>query len=193
MARRLPFDKRLDRAAQLVTRSRCFYDIWRYLDDRETLRVAIDTMERFSEFFRFAPHAHFVAFVVHIAALFEKRKRNDTINLPSLAEEMKAKKLVSIKDAADVDTLLKEAQPLVTKVTILRNNLFAHRSATLSYAAAFRMAKLKPDQLLTLTEIALTIANRLLAARGHSGKVFNTISRIHTEEMLKVLMKSNPD
>ena len=167
MSRLLSIDKRLDRAAQLVIRSRIFYDIWRYLEDRETLRVAIHTMQHFSEFFRFAPHAHFVAFVVYIAALFEKRKRNDTINLPSLAKEMKAKKLISVEDAADIDTLLREAQPVATKVAILRNNLFAHRSATFSYAAAFKLAAVKPDQLFTLTEIALKIANRLLAARGH--------------------------
>jgi hypothetical protein len=191
MTRRLPIDKRLDRAAQLVTRSRCFYDIWRYLKDRETLRVAIDTMQRFSEFFRFAPEAHFVAFIVQIDALFETSEK--TINLPGLARELKTKKLLSTKDVADVDALLREAQPLATKVAILRNHLFAHRSATVSYSAAFRLAKVTADQLCTLTEIALKIANRLLAARGHGPKCFNRYSRIHTEEMLKVLMNINPD
>lgn len=187
MPRLLPIDQRLYRAAQLVTRSRSFYDIWRYLEDRETLRVTIDTMQCFSEFFRFAPHAHFVAFVVHIAALFEKRK--DTISLPRLAKEMKARKLISTKDAADVDTLLKEAQQVATKVAILRNNLFAHRSATVSYAAAFKKAAVTADQLRALTEISLKIANRLLAARGRNGQIFNQYSRVHTEEMLKVLME----
>jgi hypothetical protein len=144
-------------------------------------------MQCFSEFFRFAPHAHFVAFVVHIVALFERRK--DTISLPSLAKEMKARKLISTKDAADVDTLLKEAQQVATKVAILRNNLFAHRSATVSYAAAFKKAAVTADQLRALTEISLKIANRLLAARGRNGQIFNQYSRVHTEEMLKVLME----
>jgi hypothetical protein len=78
MPHALSIDDRLERAAQLVVRSRIFYDIWFYCDGPNTRPAIINTMERFSEFFRFDPHAHFVSFVVHMAALFEKRK--DTIN-----------------------------------------------------------------------------------------------------------------
>jgi hypothetical protein len=38
-------------------------------------------MRRFNEFFRFDPHAHFVAFVVHMAALFEKRRHHKPAEL----------------------------------------------------------------------------------------------------------------
>src|SRR5437899_2871704 len=103
MSRLIPIDERLERAAQLVLRSRVFYDIWFYYEGAETRPLIIDTMQQFSEFFRFDPHAHFVAFVVHIAALFDKRR--DTISLPSLAREMKAGKLIPAQAAAEVDAL----------------------------------------------------------------------------------------
>jgi len=123
---RLLPDERLERAAQLVLRSRVFLDIWFYFESKDTRPAIIDTMRCFNEFFRFAPHAHFVAFVVHIAALFEKRR--DTISLPSLAREVKRSNLISAQAAAEVDALLSQADQLAPKVRILRSNLFAHRS-----------------------------------------------------------------
>jgi uncharacterized protein YfeS len=141
----------------------------------------------FNEFFRFTPHAHFVAFVVHMAALFEKR--NDTINLPRLAAEMKAAKLISPQKAAEVEALLDEAAQLASKLVILRNNLFAHRSAFVSYAAAFRKATVTAKQLRDLTEIALRIANRLLLAGGLDDKSFNPGAREDAEAMLRELKR----
>jgi hypothetical protein len=145
----------------------------------------MDVMERFNEFFRFDPHAHLVAFIVHMAALFEKRR--DTINLPTLAREMKEANLISARDAAQVDALLTEATQVAPKVAILRNNLFAHRSASMSYADAFERAHVTANQLRDLTEIALKIANRLVLARGLGERFFNSLPREHAEAMLKAL------
>ncbi len=121
----LPINERLERAAQLVLRSRIFYDIWIYFEG-DTRADILDTMQEFSEFFRFDPHAHFVAFIVHTAALFEKRK--DTINLPLLAKEvMPTSKMGGASPSqypAEINALLDQAKPLASKVIILRNNLF---------------------------------------------------------------------
>jgi hypothetical protein len=62
----------------------------------------------FSEFFVFTIHAHLVAFVVHMAALFEKRQ--DTINLRRLINEMKATAMLPSKAAAEIDALLGEVR-----------------------------------------------------------------------------------
>jgi AbiU2 len=144
-------------------------------------------MDGFSEFFEFTIHAHFAAFVVHMAGLFETRK--DTINLRRLANEMNAANMLS-KTAAEVDVLLRKAEPLASKVTILRNNLFAHRSASVSYASVFEMAHVTADQLRDLTEIALKIANQLLLARGLPDQSFNPGPHEHAEALLKVLLNA---
>jgi AbiU2 len=186
MPRALPIDERLERAAQIVIRCRIFYDIWIYFEGQNT-HPAIDD-ERFSEFFRFDPHAHFVAFVVHIAALFEKRK--DTINFRRLVKEMEQAGLISVQNAAEVDALLTRAQPFASKVTILRSNLFAHRSATLSYADAFKKAAVTAKQLCYLTNVALKIANRLLIVRGRNDQFFNALPANHADAILRVLSRS---
>ena len=44
MPNSLPIDERLETAAQLVLRTRIFYDIWRFFEGAETHPVIIDTM-----------------------------------------------------------------------------------------------------------------------------------------------------
>lgn len=184
----LPIDERLERAGQLVVRSRIFFDLWFYFESAEAYPGIMDVMERFNEFFRFDPHAHFVAFVVHMAALFERRR--DTINLPALAWDMKAANLISARDAAEVGAFLTEAMQVTPKVAILRNNLFAHRSASMSYADAFERAQVTANQLRDLTDIALKIANRLLVVRGLRDQFFNVLPRDNAEAMLVALKES---
>jgi hypothetical protein len=185
MRKLLPIDGRVERAAQLVLRSRIFFDIWFYFESSDTRPAILDTMQEYSEFFRFAPHAHFVAFVISIAAIFDKRR--DTINLRQLAREMTQSRLLSTQAQTDVDALLKQAEPLVSKVTILRHNAFAHRSVTISYDDTFKKAAVTPFQLRDVTEIALRIVNRLGQARGHCAHVFNEMPREDAEAMLKAL------
>ena len=181
----LPIDERLETAAQLVLRARIFYDIWWFFEGAESRPAIIDDICSYSEFFGFAPHAHFVSFVVHIAALLEKR--NNTINLRRLAKELKESGLISAQDTAEVDRLLDQATPLASKAAILRNNLFAHRSATLSYAEAFKKAAVTPNELRDLTGIALKIVNRLLMARGLKDHVFNKLPVTDAKKMLTAL------
>jgi hypothetical protein len=147
-------------------------------------------MREFNEFFRFTPHAYFVACVVHIAAMFDRRR--DTISLVRLASEMKTAKLTQSQTIAEVSALLAEAAPIVEKVTILRHYAFAHRSASISYDDAFKKAKITAFQLRNLTEIALKIANCMLLARGLRDEHFTTLPREAAEEMMKALATAAP-
>jgi hypothetical protein len=111
-----PIDHHLERAAQLVLPSRIFFDIWFYFEGKDTRPAIIDTMQQFSEFFRFDPHAHFVAFVVHIAALFEKRGR--TISLPGLAKEMEADVTCSIGPSMTQGATMRSCRSAARKVMV---------------------------------------------------------------------------
>jgi AbiU2 len=186
----LPLDERLYRAGQHVVLSRLFFDLWFYFGGAETRPKIIETMGEYNEFFRFTPHAYFVAYVVHIAAMFERRR--DTINLMRLAHEMKAARLIPVQVIAELDALLAEATPIASKVTILRHYAFAHRSATISYDAAFKKAAVTAAQLRDLTELALKIANRLLMARGLKDEVFTPLPLEAAEAMMKALAAAQP-
>ena len=168
-----------------MVRSRIPFDIWFYFEGKDTRPDILDTMNEFPEFFRFAPHAHFVAFVVTISALFEKR--TDTINLPQLTKEMKSSQLLAASVSAEIDALLATAAPIASKVAVLRNKAFAHRDAHITYADVFKMAAVTPDQLRDQTDVALKIANRLLIAQGLSEQFFNPLPREHAGSMLETL------
>ena len=181
----LPLDERLYRAGQHVVRARLFLDLWFYFEEKTTRAKIISTMREYNEFFRFTPHAYFVAYVIHIAVVFD-RTRN-TISLTRLAKEMKAARLIQGQEAAELDALLAEAAPIVEKVNILRHGAFAHRSASISYDEVFKLAAVRPDQLRDLTEMALKITNRLLLARGLKDEFFTTLPREDAEKMMKTL------
>ncbi|MBX3650159.1 MAG: hypothetical protein KF771_02140 [Burkholderiales bacterium] len=187
MATPLPIDERLDTAGHLVIRARIFYDVWWLYEGADTRPKIIHTMNHYPEYFRFDSHAHFLALVIHLAALFERR--DDTINLPSLLAELATSNLAPTATVTEVQEILEEAAPLAQKTIILRSNLFAHRSASLSYAKAFEKADVTANQLGYLCELALQIVNQLLLARGLDERLVHTVPRSHAESMLRALAK----
>ena len=178
----LPLDLRLDRAGQHVVRARLFFELWSYFEEDTTRAKIIETMQDYSEFFRSTPHAYLVAYVI-----FDKRK--DTISVTRLASEMKTAKLIEGQQAAEIDALLPEAAPISDKVTTLRHNAFAHRSARIRYYDVFKMAAVTPGQLRELTELALKIVNRLLLARGLKDQYFTPLPREDAEKIMRALGK----
>lgn len=189
MATPFPFDERIELITQLIKRARIFYDVWWFYEGAETRPRILGTMNRYSEFFRFDIHAHFVSLVVYIAALFENRR--DTVNFPALIEEAEAAKLLPPGALDQAKTAFAEIHDVLSKVAILRSNLFAHRSASLSYEEAFQKADITPNQLRDLTEAGLHIANIFLVARGRSEQFFHELSRKYIEALLDDLAKKS--
>jgi hypothetical protein len=187
----LPIGIRVDRAVQLVLRSRIFFDIWFYFEAKQTRLVMLDTMREYNEFFRFMPHAHQVAFIVTIAALFDKRA--DTISLPHLVREMTRNGQLSRGALIEVNGLLARAKPLEAKVSILRHKAFAHRSAHTSFDDVFKEANITAEQMQELTEIALQLANKLAEACGVSVGYFNDLPREDAGRMMLALLQARPD
>ncbi|MBL8200994.1 MAG: hypothetical protein JNK40_08490 [Chromatiales bacterium] len=188
MAADIPLERRLSQSAQLAKRAAIFHDIWFYYEGANTRSSILDTMQNYSEFFRFDAHAHFIALVVHLYALFESR--SNTINFPSLVREAERSEVFSAEAIIKAKGILAIAEPLFTKVSILRNNLFGHRSAHLSYKEAFTKAAISPDQLRELAAYGLQIANLLLNARGLAEQEFHSLSLEHTKRLLSDLKAS---
>jgi len=144
-------------------------------------------MNRFPEFFRFDAHAHDIAMVMHLALLFENRR--NTINFSALILEAKEEGVVPAEELGKAKSTLDSVSALRPKVAILRNNLVAHRSDTISYADAYVKAAITPFQFRDLTEAALSIVNTLLIARGRKEIFFVPATLAHAREMLQALTK----
>lgn len=188
MATKIPLDERIDLAAKLITRARIFYDIWWFYEGEDTRSQNLYTMNRYSAFFRFDSHAHFVSLVVHLAGLFECRK--DTINFNTLIKEAIASGLFATEAIDSAREKITKIQDISSKLVILRSNLFAHRSGSLSYKDAFSKADVTANQLRDITAAGLQIANLLLLARGLPEQFFYEPPRRHIEALLCDLTKS---
>ena len=185
----LPFDERVDTAAHLIKRAKIFYDVWWLYEGVDTRSKYLPAMNRYSEFFRFDSHAHFVALIVHLAALFESR--SDTINFAQLIDEAASSSLVPLGAVSEARAGLDVVSALPPKLAILRSNLFAHRSAELSYAEAFAKAEITSDQIRDLAVEGLRIVNIILAARGLPIQHFHDLSLEHAERLLTKIAPTN--
>jgi hypothetical protein len=181
----LPLNQRLDRIGQHIVRARVFLDLWFYFEERDSRGKIIDTMRQYNEFFRFTPHACLATYVIYISGVFDKR--GDTISFGPLIREVKAAGHLKAKEAAVAEALVAQAMPIAKKVTILRHEAFAHRSAHISYNDVFNSAAVTPDELHDLTDIALKAANRLLLACGLQEQDFTALPRAAAEAMMKAL------
>jgi hypothetical protein len=162
-----------------------FFDIWWLYNGANTRPDIMATMNQYSEFFRFDDHAHFVSFIVHIAALFDNRR--DTISLPRLVREAQSSTRIPATTVDCARPMLTRALSLSGKVAILRHNLFAHRSASLSYGDAFRQASVTVDELRELTETAMDLVNQLLVALGEPEQLHHTFPRDDAVRLLDAL------
>jgi hypothetical protein len=178
---------RLALAGQLVARARIFFDVWWFYESDQTRPGILDAMNEYPEFFRYDSHAHFVSFVVHLASLLETR--SDTVNLDALIQEAVATGAVQTTVASDGEATLASLKSLRRAVMILRSNLFAHRSKSMTYLEAFKMAAVTPNELRAGTESLLGIVNLLLRARGLPEQSFNETSQRHLRGMLDMIAK----
>ena len=170
----LPLDDRLDRVTQHIIRARLFLDLWFYFEGENTRSRIIETMQDYSEFFRFTPHAYLVSYVIYMAGAFDASQ--GTISLKHLVSEVMSSGPLNDEDVVSVRTLMAEADPIVNKLRTLRHKAFAHKDAHISYNNVFKIAAITPDQLRELTEIALKVAERLLLARGTQSPILHQSS-----------------
>jgi hypothetical protein len=167
-------------AARLTVRARIFYGIWWLYEGSNTRTMHFDTMNQYPDFFRFDAHAHFFALVMYVAALYETRR--DTVNLAAIVA--RSQHVIAHCTYESAKAMLEATEAVSCKVRVLRNKLFAHRSASLSYADAFRMAELTPDQLRDLISDGLHIANTLLTALGLQNESFFELPRADAKTLL---------
>ena len=110
------------------------------------------TDEDYTPFFQTGIHAHFVAYLVAIYRLHEKRR--DTVNVPRFIDMVEKTGPVDAKVIVTGRRLLADAKPVWIKAGVLRNEAFGHRAETQDIAHVFSKASVTPDQLVTLNSFS---------------------------------------
>jgi hypothetical protein len=165
-----------------VATADCTYSIWWIYSNREDRKRYLETMNDSPLFFRAAIHAHFLATIVALYALYETRR--DSVNVPRVASESPP----AVR--ASLTAKLTEAKSLWTKVAILRNECFGHVSSSLSTSAVFKKADVRPNDLKRLIELSKEIVNNLSHAEDRSSHAFNLDPSNETRKILDQLKEN---
>lgn len=181
MATRLPLDERIIAAARMAMRASVHFDLW-WLTASKEGREQYEAIDDHWEHLRFLQHGQLVAVVGEVHALLDNNKR--TISLPVLLDELQQRHGITIPAARQG---LAGARPLFNKLRLLRNNVFAYRTARKSYNAMFEDAKIQPDQLRELTIVCNGVTNDMLAAINGPQIEPTPLPREHYAKMLKLL------
>jgi len=82
-------------------------------------------------------------------------------------------------------------KPLWTKVAVLRNSIFGHRSSTLDYEGIWKKAGVTPNQFKELIDESKKILNEITVLYNKSGHAFNLSVTQNFVGLLEELTKLN--
>jgi hypothetical protein len=143
-----------------LTVARASFDIWMEVASAETRSAHFDIMNEYPDFFRFDEEAHFRAALLNLHILHDRS--SGTITLARLAKAAPISKC----DADQVTGLIDPLNGIVKKVCVLRNCLYAHRSAAFKYNDAFKAANLTRNEIQRLLEESENVFNLLAKKTG---------------------------
>ena len=158
------------------------YEIWWLYKEKESRKRFVDTLNSYPLFFQTSLHAHFVAMIIALYKLFETRP--DTVNIPKLIELLEREGSIPQTVIQRIRSEIKQIKPLWVKISILRNNLFGHRSNALDNEDIWKKANVTPNELKRLIVDAKWILNEITSTWDRSSHAFNLSA---TEDALQLL------
>ena len=163
------------------------YEIWWIYKEKNSRKKYVDTMNGYTMFFQTSIHAHFVALLVALYRLYEKR--SDTINIPGLLKLFGKNDYISKEALNDIRKLHQEAHNLWIKVSILRNEVFGHRSIKYGVAKVFKRAGVTPNELTDLIQKTRVLLNKITHEWDRDTHAFNLEASHDTINLLDDLTK----
>jgi hypothetical protein len=180
---KLSVEKRIEILTQTIIRARIYYDLWWFLEGEETLPKIIDTLNDYSDFFRFTRHSYFVSIVVHSAIVWDKAR--DNINLEKVARDVLDKSRFPAHE--DIEKKIECCKNMADGLVTIRHNAIAHRSATETYNAVFQNAGIIPNTIPIMMASWLDITNDLRKLKGLEVAVFRDIPLQNLQSMIRQL------
>lgn len=176
------FGEKVEELFQDVLRARDTYEAWWNLKNTTVLPKYEETMDAYSEYFGVAIHSHFVAMLLALFRLFDDHQQ--ALSLPRIIVSLQSQPQIPSGLKQKLATQLAAAQPLITKIRLLRDKVFAHRDRAYSYERAFSEAGLTADEVAALIDTAGDMVNDLLHTEG---KGTLTFERRTERDLLRVL------
>ncbi len=177
MAKPLPLDDQIVRAAKLAVRARVHCGLWWTTASAAGRSLFHEALDEHWGAWRFVEHAQFIAFMVTTHSLFGDR--HGTIRFKRLSKQLDG----------IASGLIAEAEPITLKVRQFRDQLFAHRSDKLSYSEVFDRAAITGNEMIRLADLSVQIASQMLEARQLPEQPADDISVEEFGRILAVLQR----
>jgi hypothetical protein len=161
------------------------YDIWWIYKEKDNRTRYINVMNKYPLYFQTSLHAHFVAMIMPLYRLYETRK--DTMNVPQLIRLFKKHSVLTNDKIKKIETDINSIRPLWRKVHTLRNNMFGHRSNTLSDDDIWTTANVTPNQFKKLIDDSKALVNNISRLWSKSSHAFNLSATDDTIRLLEDL------
>lgn len=176
----IPLNDRVELMTRNVMATAIHHDLWS-LHIRDTARAATATYrEELQDLWSINSLAHRYAFYVRAAAAFVQSPKANSI--PRLLRETRSQ--MDLEAQARSEKLLDEALPLSKKVESLRNQIYAHQSASRTVAEAYAQEQPTLDAHAKLVCLAMDLMNEIRLAIGLTPA---EVSRNHIDEFFWVM------
>jgi hypothetical protein len=174
---------RLKQVADRITFASMNYRIWRIYTEPDDRAKYLGVLRNYNSFFITSLGAHFVATVITLYGLYETRR--ESISLSRLVRDLPDPQLRS-----ELVPMLDQANIIWRKkITILRNDVYAHLS-DIDFGAKFSEAAISPNEIERLIKLSKELLNKLSYANNHSTFAFNLDPARDTYTLLERLLKS---
>lgn len=175
----------LDELKGAISNASDCYGVWWVLIDSDTRPKYNDVLNKYPSFFLANTHAQFVAYVVALYRLQETRK--DTINFNSLLTLIEAEGGISKEALEEIRSRVDALHPIWVKISILRNEVYAHKSSENKYDESFKKADVTPNQIRDLIESFKALLNHIALQTESIEYVFSINSREDSISLLEDL------
>jgi hypothetical protein len=162
------------------------YDIWRKYKGKKYRKLFLDADDHYPLFFQTSLHAHFVAVIVALYQLFEKR--HDTVNFHHLLFLMKQVNRFNMKEINNIERKIEKLNPLWIKISTLRNKVFGHKTNEFNFDP-WQQVKITPNNIKKMIQRCQKLLNDISRKWNRNAYAYNLSAQPSTRDLLKDLKR----
>ena len=175
----------MGRLFDAIVAARLHYGIWYVYKNEIDRPKYVDVMNRYYWFFAPSISAHFVAMLMALSTLYDDGPIN--VSVSKLLQEIRDTGKTDEGSLREVKGRLEKTGPIVKKIMLLRNNVFAHLSVKIDPFEAFEKANITMNNFRDLIYETAAILNQMGQASGYGTRDLVESSELDTRDMLGVL------
>ena len=182
--------KYLDELKNTVVSADLNYQIW-WVYKGPLRKKYVDVLNNYLHFFKVSIHAHFVALIIALYRLYERKGNEDTIDFHDTVKLFKKENILNLEKLKLINEKVESEKEIWIKVSVLRNECFGHLNKNVinNELESFKKAKVTPDDLKKLISYSKHILNKLASEFGRFSYAFNLSAEDDTIRLLDDLLE----